>query len=219
LTFSIAHATARPLGWQNSYVRALNFAAQPAKVQYVLSVDERFGDFGENDEELIKVVRLAPTERKCAVPNWINAINHTTGDVILVNSDDFNFPLDWDDGLREVIGDRDPQKQPFVIHVSTGGHRDDTLMTIQIFSRALIDHWGYGLWHEYDGLYVDDDYSEHAFADPAVEVIPARHLLFEHMHFSFGKSERDEVYTHENRPEGSLLGLKVIQRRRATNFQ
>jgi hypothetical protein len=105
-----------------------------------------------------------------------------------------------------------------VIHVSTGGERDDELMTLQIFSRALLKHWGYGLWHEYDGLYVDDDFTQHAYADPAVEVIQARHLMFEHLHFSFGKSEKDEVYEHENRRDGAVLGSFVFAKRKRNGF-
>jgi hypothetical protein len=219
MKFSIAHATARPKGWQAAFDRVVSNAAYPGKVEYVLSVDERFGEFERYAHHTLKFVTLDPSERKCAVSNWLNALKHTTGDVIIINSDDFSFPFGWDVGLTEAIGDRDPQKRPFVIQVSTGNLRDDKLMTIQIFSRALLNHWGYALWHEYDGLYSDDDFTEHAFLDQEVEVIPAFHLLFEHLHFTFGKSQKDEVYEHENRPEGSSLGLQIIQKRRAANFQ
>jgi hypothetical protein len=221
--FSVAHASARPTGWHNSFMSAVNNANY--FVDYVLSVDERFGEFrlpkdlgvDFNKVDLL-MDYLNKTKRQCAVPNWINAINHTTGDVILVNSDDFVFPPNWTDGLAAVIGDRNPLTTPFVVHVSTGSPRDNELMTFQIFSRALINHWGYALWPEYESLYVDDDFTKHAYLDPAVEVIQARHLLFEHMHFGFGKSKIDAVYEHENRVESAMLGAKVYQRRLSENF-
>jgi hypothetical protein len=100
IVFSIAHATARPNGWQRTFTEAIDSAENALETrEYVLSVDERFGEFhfdGFGDPD--KILKLDPTERKCAVSNWINAINGTTGDVIIVNSDDFSFPPYWDVG-------------------------------------------------------------------------------------------------------------------------
>ena len=220
MRFSIAHATARPEGWKQTFLGARLMSAFRENVEYVLSFDPRFGEFDVEDLGTRKFVpiRLPETARKCAVDNWINAINATTGDVVLVNSDDFTFPMNWDVALSAVIGDRDPTR-PFVVHVSTGSPRDAGLMTFQIFSRGLLKHWGYGLWHEYDGMYVDDDYTAHAFADPDVEIVSARHLVFEHLHYSFGKSEHDAVYAHENRSEGLDIGAKIFARRLKENFK
>lgn len=218
-TFSIAHATARPLGWQDSFK-----SSKPSfTTQYVLSVDRRFGSFAYFLEDYPYrpdvLAHLSPNKPKNAVSNWINAIDHCTGGVILVNSDDFRFPADWEHRLFSLTAHKNPQVDPFVVHVSTGAPRDHELMTFQIMSRALINRWGYALWPEYDGMYVDDDFTKHAYQDPGVEVIQARQLVFEHLHFAFGKAKYDEVYAHENRTAAKVLGASIYKRRLANNFK
>lgn len=222
--FSIAHPTARPKSWQDAFDAAvLNRGS--LEVDYALSIDSRFGTFFETPVEVgqcgtkLSVWWLPSTKRKCFVDNVNYAIEHTTGKVILVSADDVRFPANWTDELAKLIGDRDPLTQPFAIHVNDGSPRADSLMTHPIFSRALMQHWGYAIWPEYESLYMDDDFTAHAYQDPAVEVLNGKHLLFEHMHFTFGKSQNDAVYQHENRPQAISLGQQVYNRRVREGFK
>lgn len=222
--FSVAHPSARPNGWHESFKRAVSNSND--FIDYVLSVDERFGefrlpkdigvDFGTVD---LTMSYLSDTKRKCFVDNVNNAIHVSSGEVILVSADDVMFPANWTDELAKLIGDRDPLTQPFAIHVNDGSPRADSLMTHPIFSRALMQHWGYAIWPEYESLYMDDDFTAHAYQDPAVEVLNGKHLLFEHMHFTFGKSQNDAVYQHENRPQAISLGQQVYNRRVREGFK
>lgn len=219
--FSICHTTARPRGWQESYLsfyRGAGSSAGLSSYEYILCMDKRWG-FTDSDalwaaEEGITVVWNEG--RKCMVDGYDAAVKASKGDVIILNSDDMRAPLDWGRELREVLHAYH-RLDDFVVQVSSDTEADSRdLMVLQILSRARYECLGYALYPAYDGICADDEFSEHARLDGVV--INAKHLVFPHLHPSAGKGTTDEVYQWQNRTDAYVRGRKILEFRRSSDF-
>jgi hypothetical protein len=223
MTHSICHTTARPKGWQESHKAWI--AAHTGKgiagagwsdLEYILCMDRRWG-FTLKDATAARKLDIKVvwnTGRKCMVDGYSYAAAASTGAVLILNSDDM-FPCDrWDEALFDPYCSAG-KRLDYVFQVSSDTHADERgLMVLQILSRGRYERLGYALYPEYESMYADDDFSEHARQDGAV--IGARHLVFPHRHRGV---ESDEVYRHQNRPESYALGEKILARRRAEGFR
>ena len=136
--FSICHTTARPEGWQDSYRVWMDNAACPETVEYILTVDERWGftslpefHWDPRRGELRKGIDRAVwnTGRKCLVDGANIAAANAFGKILIINSDDF-FPVrHWDTKLLAAISqnfslagavDQDTLDRDFVVRTSPG---------------------------------------------------------------------------------------------------
>jgi len=235
--FSILHATARtkPDGWSASRNAWMLNADEPDKVEYILSV--HVDDITGLPDDLPapeKMDLVSYFGARNSVRGWNVAATQSTGQILILNADDFFPPAHWDSLLWGCVSRRYPgglipatgldnwklpEDWAFAIHVSTGTPDvdwDRRLMALGIISRPLYQRWGYALYPDYESMESDVDMLEHALADGVV--IPAYDLVFEHRHVSLGKSPDDEVYRKQNRPEAYKLGKEVIARRRLDGF-
>lgn len=231
--FSICHTTARPNGWQESACAWKEKATHSESVEYALCIDERWG-FGSNTRAEVELSRFEfgkykiiwNTGRKCMVDGFNTAAKAATGQILILNSDDMFPPEGWDEFLIEAIERWDPitigykigSVQDFVIQVSSGTPADERgLMVLQILSRARYERLGYALYPEYESLFVDDDFSEHARHDDVV--INAQHIVVEHRHPDWDATvPRDAVYAHENAPEAWKKGAAIFESRKSGGF-
>lgn len=216
-TFSILHATARtrPDGWSASREAWMLNADEPGKVEYVLAV--HVDDCRETTPCIAGHTVIYDGARN-SVHGWNAAAEHSTGQILILNADDFFPPAHWGSLLLDKVA-HTPLGDEFAIHVSTGNPDvawDRKHMALGIISRALYQRWGYALYPGYESMYSDVDMFEHARQEDVI--IPAYDLLFEHRHVAFGKSPDDEVYRRQNRPEAYALGREVMERRRLERF-
>ncbi len=228
-TFSICHTTARPNGWRASYDAWIGEATAPDESQYVLRVDRRWdfdqawyfniGHAWELERSNNILVFNDSGSRKCSVDGWNEAAKASSGDIMILNSDDMFPCARWDERLLEATGFTNGQHQDFVIQVRNGtphDHRVPALMALQIMSRARYERLGYALWPGYESIASDDDFGEHAHLDGIV--IDATNLIFPHRHALFEGQPYDPVYDWQNRPEAYRLGDEELARRRACHF-
>jgi hypothetical protein len=202
-------------------------ADSPEDVEYVLCVDERWGFDNYKVDTLFLDAGMGilmavsagcrivwNTGRKCSVDGWNTAAAGSTGEILIINSDDMFPPAHWDTELRRVAGDLN---RDFVIEVSSGTiHDQRRLMVLQILSRVRYERLGYAIYPEYLSMAGDDDFGEHARHDGVV--IEARHLIFPHKHALYENKPYDSVYNHENSSEAVILGDRILARRRAEGF-
>ena len=188
--------------------------------------------------------------RRCYVDAVNTAAKASTGRILIVIADD-QWPCEgWDEQLTQLLeraaaGDgTDPARWPdgafwssggtlwpkeFVIEVSTGTPQEHNrgIMPMPILSRARYERLGYVFYPEYESMYADNDFCEHARRDGVV--IDARHLMFPHIHPYFDESGRwreraeldkrlDAAYREQNRQSAYELGHKLLHRRRAAKF-
>jgi len=223
--FSVLHPTARPAAWRLAYDQWISRALNSAAVEYILCVDERWG-FRERVDILASwmMERVGSNfvvwnhGRKC----WVDAVNDAarpaTGSVLVVASDDIEPPTAWDALLLKSVNYTltpiSVRQRDYVIHVSTGYCDGPQACGIQIMSRERYLRLGHVLYPEYESLYADDDFLQHAYQDEAV--IEARMLMFRHRHAAV--DDWDAVYHHQNRSEARVLGAALLQRRVACHF-
>lgn len=248
--FSILHTSARPHAWRAVYDAWMKACANPQDVEYVLVVDPRWGftdsnvsewgltettrtEFkhkgeqrGEYGERRVVVVNR---DRQCYVDGVNAAAKAATGLILIVNADD-QFPCDqWDTAIvLEIQGERDifeeDAQDEFVISVSTGtpDEHQRGIMVMPILSRARYEKLGYVFYPEYESMFADSDFREHAYQDGIV--IEARDLMFPHRHAMFDgngwkqNAKLDAAYQRQNRQEAYQAGWLIIQRRRNTEF-
>ena len=191
-------------------------AHHPEDIEYVLSVDldGPFKDCGSAELGLPGVKVVWNSLRHCCVDAYNIGAEVSTGLVMVMNSDDmFAFP-GWDEELKKVIPDLTGE---YVVEVLTGGPSDvHRYLTLQILTQARYKRYGYFMHSDYVSMMADVEFTEVARRDGVV--IDARQLVFDHRHPTNGKSEWDDVYMHENRPECYHLGHQVLASRRARGF-
>ena len=180
----------------------------PENVEYIFAVDS-------DDEESVKgipgaVISEAPST---CIKAWNEGALKSTGDVIMLVSDDMVPPIYWDALIEqqfEPYGDA-----PKCLWVSDGHRTDDLIVwVIQTRSRYLSQvHDGkpYMFYPGYHGVYADNEYTARARKDGVV--IDARHIVFEHEHPSFGTAEWDETYRRQNADARFEEGRKLFELR------
>ena len=155
----------------------------------------------------------------------VSQINHgcvvARGLLIHVSMDDLFPPRHWDSLIwRAFAGSNlstlDSVINPHVLHVTTGSPTDDTLFIPQIFTRMLFEERGYAVHPSYDGMFSDNEFTEHAKAKGIV--LDGRHIRYEHRHPAFGTAEMDSVYAGENREQAYADGLRNFEYRKALCF-
>lgn len=139
------------------------------------------------------------------------AAKQSTGDIIVVMSDDFGCPRNWDEWIElEFKGVETPQ----LLHVH------DTIQfeicTLPILNRQFYDRVGYVYYGQYFSMFADNDLTD--VAKKLGAYVPAKHLTFEHRHYVNGKAKLDATYQRENSKEAWKIGEKVYKQRKLRNF-
>lgn len=226
--FSILHTSARPDQWRKVYDDWMSKAVNPDDVEYVLCVDARWG-FGPLGETVPNLHIVWNTSRRCYVDGVNTAAAWATGRILIVNADDQFACSRWDNALSETLRGLEARGMSplgiqggfgdWVISVSTGTptEHERGIMVMPILSRTRYERLGYVFYPEYESMYSDNDFCEHAKQDGVI--IDARELVFPHRHpLNDGGIRWDAAYQAQNRPESYALGKKLLDRRRACNF-
>lgn len=237
--FSILHPSARPHKWREIYDAWIKAAAHPENVEYVLCADERWGFTDDADLHFARVhFKLVwNTMRRCYVDSVNLAAKASTGRILIVIADD-QYPCEeWDERLLANLPDEMCLDKgvdwsvEFVLQVSTGtpNEHERGMIVMPILSRARYERLGYVFYPEYESMYADNDFYEHAKQDGCI--IDARNLMFPHRHpwneavaRGANAEERnaallsDEAYAAQNRLESYRIGERVLKERRRVQF-
>ena len=216
-----------------------------SQVEYILCADERWGFPRNNEREFAEIIPLPGfivwnTGRRCYVDAVNIAAKQATGDILIVVADDQFACERWDQLLSNRLiklllnrsdylhlGRTDLTKHQqflgsdkFVVEVSTGTPQEHErgIIVLPILSRAWYEHLGGNVFFpEYESMYADNDFCEHARQDGVV--IDCRRLRFEHRHPLANVSiPWDAAYAEQNRPQSYRLGLRILDRRRLEKF-
>lgn len=183
----------RPLRFAQMAESALATADDPHAVEILLGLDR--DDASAAEYPVIAPVVRVTADDKQTVPQFIERLARAArGDILMTCPDDLLFRTPgWD---RLVRARFDAAPGGLLIGYTNDG-RD----------RAKCEHWfAHRRWIEITGHFIRPEF-EHFFADQWVEEVARaagclhyfQDIVTEHMHFKYGKSEKDETYAAKRR--------------------
>lgn len=188
----------------------LQKASNISNIEHVISIDY-------DDDEINKyIVNYANSPKTNVVisnnNNLVEAANNgakiCTGDLLILISDDFDCPENWDLLLLDAVKD----KKDFVLKTYDGIQK--WIVTLPIMDRIYYEKQGYLYYPEYQHMFSDTDMTHKA--DLEGKLIIRNDLVFTHNHYSVGKSEKDCVNTKADLT--FQQGEKVYLERVKNNF-
>lgn len=138
-------------------------------------------------------------------------------DVVILVSDDFECPGEWDEILGRSVNMRYGEgfrEEKYAVQVSDGAVKH--ILTIPIISRAAYMETGYVYHPSYISMYADNDLRE--VFDRHFAVIDCTDTVFRHMHWANGIGTKDSTYMHQERPQAWNVGREVFEKRKSNNF-
>lgn len=206
---SIIHPSrGRPLEADKTIVHWMGNCLFSDKIEYVLSVDidDRFIN---NYKRIAKKngIKILINNNKSAIAAINYAAHYTKGSIIIVASDDFGCEQDWDlDLLKALEG-----KEDYLVKTKDG--IQPTLITLPIMDRTYYNRFGYIYHPDYKHMFSDQEMTTVGHFLGKVITLD---LLFEHHHYSTGKSKKDLVNIKNDKTWNQ--GKRMFNARLSINF-
>lgn len=201
-----AHATA---------TRWIMAASGDHEIEYILSIDADDAQKEEYHERFNGIATAILVGRNRSLVDAVNnAAERATGELLIVVSDDFDCPDNWDEGLYDIT--IVSHRSDYAIHVDDCYSYPKELLTIPILTRSLYQRLGYIYHPDYFSMFADNDLYE--VCKKLDCLIDAGHLKFPHNHFANGKSPEDHTYRRQNSAMAWQIGERALEARRKRNF-
>lgn len=175
-------------------------------VELIVSIDEN----DSSKEEYIKLYdgKVIVNNNKSSVEAVNNAAKASTGDILIVVSDDTDCPQNWDKLILSAV----EGKTDFVLKVYDGIQK--WIITMPIIDRDYYNRFGYVYYPEYSHMFCDTEFTH--VADVTRKVIWRNDIMFRHNHYSVGRAQRDQISIVAD--STAEYGSKVYLRRFKENF-
>ncbi len=220
IIFSVCYATHRSWCINTVIGDWLEKANNRKAVEFIIGVDANDSASIESAKSVCRHIGNTHLVVQSFAPfNCVKAWNATAkaskGKVLVVISDDFVPPQDWD---SQLVGLRPNwMNEPWVVRVNDcNNSTTNKPFTLPILTRVRYDKLGYVFWPEYESLFCDTEFGDHAQLDDVV--IDARTLLFEHLHHTCFKRNKDAVDQAHSSDERWDRGQAIYNRRKANGF-
>lgn len=216
MKFSLVHPS------RNRAVKAFNTfsdwmmnASGEHHYEYIVSIDDTDSQAQEYRNRFDKMATVIQNQNRSLVDAVNRGAEMSTGDCIIVVSDDFDSPKNWDRDLDDFITTSIESDQ-YAIHVNDDYSYPKELLTIPILSQQLFRRLGYIYHPSYFSMYADNDIFE---ACKLIGVLhDCGHLTFRHNHYTVNRSPNDMTYIRQNSQQAYQLGQSTIIQRRARKF-
>ena len=215
---SIIHPSrGRPDMAIETMVNWMRKAVNPSQIEYIFSFDsddETLLDYTYNLGKTNYPFLHTVNDNTCLVEAANKGASKATGDLLILLSDDFDCPNRWDELLYGVIG-TDASK-PKAILINDGICEAGDILSLPIINRTLYDKLGYIYHPSFFSLFADNALLE--VSERLGALINARHIIFQHKHYTVGLSQEDETYRHENSSTAYNIGKSAIEKLRLNNY-
>ena len=190
MKISVIHASARPLQAVDAHHQWMARAKNPSNIEYIFGFD----DTREANEVIYKNFQwmqyIVLTYQVGAVNKCNRIAQKCSGEIMIQASEDVVPPQNWDIELEKAA---DWSKE--VVLDINEGVEDNTPHDCHhvkgcIMSRARYLKQGYWMHPEFHHLYADDWLSFCAQRDGVI--VSAKHLIFQHNHYAYGKRKPDQ---------------------------
>jgi glycosyltransferase involved in cell wall biosynthesis len=179
-------------------------------IQYLLSVDSSDSELSNYKEvcEEQPDLTLVINDNHSAIEAINNAAKIATGDIIIVISDDFDCPQDWDTLLLDALKD----KSDFLVKTVDGCQ--PWIITLPIMDRVYYNRFGYIYNPSYLHMFCDTEMTHVGHLLGRVITLP---ISFPHMHYTqVGGQPKDEINVKNDATWNQ--GEEVYLRRMKENF-
>lgn len=181
LTFSIIHPSrSRP---EESFGCISKWIARAGKeVEVIVSIDSDDVHKDAYKTYYSRPVKVVESDNRSAVDAVNVAAQESTGQILIVVSDDFDCPKNWALILEKHLRGR----KDFVLKVYDGIQK--YIVTLPILDRAYYNRFGYIYHPDYRHMFVDTHFTH--VADVLRRLVFKNDILFEHWHYSNPKKKR-----------------------------
>ena len=220
ITFSICYATRRSWCIKTVVGDWLEKASNRKAIEFIVGVDANDNESIESAKSVCRHIGntrlfIQPSGPFNCVKAWNATAKMSKGKVLVMVSDDFVPPKDWD---SQLVG-LQPNwiNESWVVRVNDcNNSTTDKPFTLPILTRSRYEKLGYVFWPEYESIFSDTEFGDHAKLDGVV--IDARTLLFEHLHHTCLKRNSDVVDKVHSSTERWDRGEAIYKRRKACGF-
>jgi glycosyltransferase involved in cell wall biosynthesis len=185
-------------------------AKNPENIQYVLSLDDTESmqdQYRSYLSGIEKEIHTCYNNNRSAIDAINNAVQHCTGDLFIVVSDDFECPQHWDEQLVQLLDD----KEDYVVKTQDG--TQPWIITLPIMDRTYYNRFGYIYYPEYRHMFCDTEMS-HVGALLGRTI--TSNIVFPHRHYTTGAMKRDAVNVRND--STWVQGEELYLERLKTNF-
>lgn len=173
-------------------------------IQYILSLDS---DEPQKMSYIGNDLNFIVNSNRSAVDAINNAAKESTGDILVVMSDDFDCPQDWGKQIISLT----TGKTDWIAKTPDGIQR--WMITLPIMDRHYYNRFGYVYYPEYRHLFCDTELT--CVADLLQRKIELP-INFVHNHYSVSKSKKDEISVRADATQEQ--GEKLFIERAKKNF-
>ena len=156
-------------------------------IEYLLSIDK--SDTSEYPDSIswkqdYVTAKVIKNDTNTSVAAINKAASKSTGDILIVISDDFDCPKNWDDLIVETVGD----KTDWILKTQDG--TQPWIITLPIMDRAYYESYGYVYPPGYFHMFCDCELTHQA---DITKCKLTSDLLFKHDHYSVGGITKDQT--------------------------
>lgn len=194
-----------------SYNRLCNwvrhYSGEAKDLEIIVSLDE------DDPELALYTERYLPKDRiinpnKSSVQAINKAAEKSTGQILIVASDDSELPPSWNRIILDAVGG----KSDYLLRVSDGIQK--RICTLPIMDRAYYNRFGYIYYPEYSHNWCDTELTEVAYQ--LGRIIVRNDIVFRHLHPEVTKEEKDYVYLKNDVTHST--GREIYKQRKSINF-
>lgn len=214
MRISIVHPSkGRPSMALQTFSKWISKAAED-DIEYILSVDDSDIHLPDYERMLgVMVTKLVISSNQTMVEATNSGAKHATGDLIVLVSDDFDCPLNWDVMLKLTASTIETPQ--FLIYPDDGYSTGQRLATIPILSKPLYDRLGYIYNPVYRSMWADNDLYETCDKLGVLVPIPIR---FPHNHWTNGKRAQDMTDRQHSADWIFKQGQETFKKRQQEGF-
>jgi len=198
-----------------AFANWINKSSGKHTIEYYCSIDDTDPQKDYYKERFSDEVLLINDNRSIVDAVNIAALQ-CKGDLIVVMSDDFDCPDDWDDLLlRKLVVVDNFDITPVGILINDGIQQE--CMTLPILNRSAYKAIGHVYHPGYFSMFADNELTD--VLRKIGVMVEAPELLFRHNHYSVpGGLPEDATYKRENSKSAYVIGQKLYEQRKLTNF-
>lgn len=197
---SLLHATRdRAIAAISNMTLWFQRANRPERVEHIFAVDA-------DDQTAAMLNRFGGVTQDgngYSVGAWNLAANHSTGDILVQMSDDFEPPPGWDDAIESRLDIEKAQ----VLRTSDG-YRTDELLPMAICTRKFYEQYGF-LDSRFKNQYSDAEFTVRA--SKAGAIVGSRDLSIVHHHPLFENRPLDATYRRVADPQEQARAKKLFE--------